>query len=369
MNLSIHIYLFMIVCLYILHHRQLSAKVTGRCDNCHTMHNSQDGIMVDPNGTHNNLLINNCVGCHSSETSSTYYNLGGCDVPVVFYTGGTAPTEYLAGGNFYWEKESDSKVHNIRELDNGDDILGTNPPSGSFPHPVTLGSFTCAGTGGCHGNRFRGEGSMLGLKGAHHQNIDGQCTSADEVYNSYRFLKGVKGFENTSDRWQNVDESSHNEYYGLTSPPADYEFSCELCHQQITVTDSLVVAPNNTISGFCATCHGNFHSLDGRGGDTGIGGDIYSPFSRHPTDIVLPSDGEYGDYTLYSVEAPVARQNVPSSSNTTVTPGDDVVMCLSCHMAHGSPYPDILRWNYDSMLAGGGGGSGGCFTCHTQKDN
>jgi len=43
-------------------------------------------------------------------------------------------------------------------------------------------------------------------------------------------------------------------------------------------------------------------------------------------------------------------------------------MCLSCHVAHGSPYADMLRWDYGTMVAGGGG-SGGCFTCHTQKKN
>ncbi len=41
-----------------------------------------------------------CVGCHSHDTESTYYDLGGCKVPVVFYTGSSAPTSYLAGGNF-----------------------------------------------------------------------------------------------------------------------------------------------------------------------------------------------------------------------------------------------------------------------------
>jgi hypothetical protein len=44
-------------------------------------------------------------------------------------------------------------------------------------------------------------------------------------------------------------------------------------------------------------------------------------------------------------------------------------MCLSCHGAHATDYPDILRWNYDTMNAGGGGLDVGCFTCHTQKND
>ncbi|HIC92409.1 MAG TPA: hypothetical protein EYP21_10200 [Syntrophaceae bacterium] len=53
----------------------------------------------------------------------------------------------------------------------------------------------------------------------------------------------------------------------------------------------------------------------------------------------------------------------------TVTPGTDQVMCLSCHRAHGSPYADMLRWNYSHMIAGDTTKSGGCFTCHTQKND
>ncbi|MGB9716198.1 MAG: cytochrome c3 family protein [Thermodesulfovibrionales bacterium] len=44
-------------------------------------------------------------------------------------------------------------------------------------------------------------------------------------------------------------------------------------------------------------------------------------------------------------------------------------MCLSCHRAHGSPYADILRWNYDEMRTGSYTTTdSGCFTCHTGKN-
>ena len=77
------------------------AMVSGLCSNCHTMHNSQGGQLVDDTGPNPTLLTNDCIGCHSSSESSTYYVLaGGCNVPVVLYTGG-APTEYLAGGNLW----------------------------------------------------------------------------------------------------------------------------------------------------------------------------------------------------------------------------------------------------------------------------
>ena len=124
----------------------------------------------------------------------------------------------------------------------------------------------------------------------------------------------------------------------------------------------------DTISEFCAECHGYFHASDEI---TASGG---SPWLRHPTDSVVPNSGEYSAYNTYSLEAPVARAVIPNSPNSTVTPGDDttedgaIVMCLSCHRAHASPYADSLRWDYSTIIAGGGASTSGCFTCHTQKD-
>jgi len=63
----------------------------------------------------------------------------------------------------------------------------------------------------------------------------------------------------------------------------------------------------------------------------------------------------------------------------TDTPNDQLLVasCVGCHTATnsetiidiGGPYPDILRWNYDHMIAGGGGVSDGYFICHSNKDD
>ena len=93
------------------------AKVTGRCDNCHTMHNSQNGADVASSPSRF-LLKGGCMGCHSHASETQTYNLGTSTVPVVNYTGGE-PATYLAGGNFYWVQTeggtdmSDAKGHNV----------------------------------------------------------------------------------------------------------------------------------------------------------------------------------------------------------------------------------------------------------------
>jgi predicted CXXCH cytochrome family protein len=90
------------------------------------------------------------------------------------------------------------------------------------------------------------------------------------------------------------------------------------------------------------------------------------------TAIVLPASGEYTAYTTYDPEVPVARPDAAVLSgyagpSSQVTPGTDKVMCLSCHRAHGSPYKDMLRWDYGTMNVGSGL-TGGCFKCHSTKN-
>ncbi|MBI5407778.1 MAG: hypothetical protein HZA14_00265 [Nitrospirae bacterium] len=353
-----------------------SAAVTGTCANCHTMHNSQGGspnMLPGQTGPQGLLLKGDCMGCHGMGTANNIDPATGA--PQVYHTNATD----LAGGNFrYIDTGGDSRGHNVIDLDsnNLDDVLEYAP--GAFPtahnEKILSTRITCAGNIGCHGNR--GKPEVMGLqimKGAHHKGESGAMLTATEVYNSYRFLKGVKGFENDGTyKWQNRDANNHNEYFGNTTPMSG---ACGTsCH-----TSGGVMPPNKTMSGFCATCHGSFHWLDDPLGDgSGIGGNTASPFVRHPTDVVLPSTGEYARYNnqdlgtnQYRVEAPVARATDGGLAgiSASVTPGSDVVMCLSCHMSHASQYPDMLRWNYAGIIAGGGANNNGCFICHTQKDD
>jgi predicted CXXCH cytochrome family protein len=89
---------------------------------------------------------------------------------------------------------------------------------------------------------------------------------------------------------------------------------------------------------------------------------------RHPSDAIIPDSEEYKDYTTYNVDAPVGRVVVPTAESGTVVPGTDVVVCISCHVSHGSDHPDLLRWDYSQIIAGVGNNDGGCFICHTTKD-
>jgi predicted CXXCH cytochrome family protein len=133
--------------------------------------------------------------------------------------------------------------------------------------------------------------------------------------------------------------------------------------------DSTLKAPNQSMSGFCSSCHGNFHSSATENGNAGryeYNG-TSGAFLRHPSDYVIPDSSEYAAYTVYNTSAPVARPDLATAVAGTVTPGVDMVMCLSCHQAHATPYDGMLRFDYEAIVAGTTTAKDGCLACHTTK--
>ena len=275
----------------------------------------------------------------------------------------------MAGGNFWWVKDDkggdDTKGHNVFEGE-GDDYLTEAP-----------GSVVSCGTDSCHQNlsepavvgmghpelngKYGCEGCHLNVK--HHANDhpSGVSGLVGESGGWYRFLsghmsgegRGVEGYEHGlweagQPNLQQGQTDNHNEYLGFvgthTAPAGFYNLG-------------------HTVTAFCCGCHGNFHKQEDGG------------WVRHPSDAVIPntSGSEYADTGggshNYDPLSPVASPTVVGSPDGTVNPGIDMVMCLSCHRPHGSPYPDLLRWDYITQQAGGGGDDKGCFYCHTTKND
>ena len=329
------------------------AAVYGDCEVCHALY---PGMMEEVEPGKSQYVLKNvlCVNCHSNSDRDTIKILGGARVPVVYNT--APPVRPLAGGNFHYVAKDfgDRKGHNVDGVASVDAKFRGVPPGYDRTSDPSTGynpekTLKCAGSNGCHGNRNI-EDPFEAVSGSHHADdsiIDGSSTAK-----SYRFLrnagkvKGVLGLED--DEWnQNSSSKKHNEY----SPSIDI---------------------------LCASCHGFFHSREMTGKER--------PWFRHPTDIVLPGGGEYTNYNpdfppplgiesqrpdrpdirIYSPDAPVGRGKITGSPSNEVVPGEDIVICLSCHVAHSTPYASILRWDYDAIVAGEEI-KGGCYICHTGK--
>jgi hypothetical protein len=336
------------------------ARVKGKCKDCHSMHYSYEGEEMtygNREGPFPSLVEGGCLGCHAQNASGfeNIINLGKARIPQVLHHMDNGD---LAGGNFYYVADGYnpvySKGHNVSGI-SIEENPPMNIPPGFIPGVVIPGGtgqldwagyqqLTCAGTWGCHGNRTI-EDPYKAIYGAHH--TDDSEIDGSTVGKSYRFLYGIKGKEHAN--WEYLATiDNHNGYEG------------DMTHSRI-----------DTISYFCGECHAKFHPHQNLGGKFEVGQVYSTVWIRHPSDIAFFTihggfaGSEYQGYVQYSLEAPVAFEN-PTGRETEVDE-NSIVMCLSCHRAHASPYRSILRWDYENMFARNGVSKKGCLTCHTRK--
>ncbi len=377
------------------------ARVGGKCENCHTMHNSQDGAdntqvhigagagwnpatsQLTNAGTTSEqaqLLKADCVGCHTATNanSTIITDSSGNKVPIVYNLGGTYPAGALAGGNFALNSGAANIYgHNVNgiaatQVDSTMQIAWA-PGAGVACGVSCHDSLAISETSMTSNFDYDGisQGKISGCKACH--NKVGHHNPSD---NSYRFLGGhgaavgVDVVVNTDGNFPYEDPdwevapnaSTHNFYQKSTGS-------------------------KNSMGEFCAGCHQDFHAPGGANGfGSDNGGDdntdalivknsaVVNPWLRHPTNVNIPLDplGEYAAMNLvdYNPAVPVAQNAADAVADRHRINAGDQVMCLSCHRAHASEYPDALRFNYTRMSAHAGTGSGtGCFYCHTTKDD
>nr|MBF0220884.1 cytochrome c3 family protein [Desulfobulbaceae bacterium] len=344
---------------------------SGVCSNCHVMHASEAGTAAAT--ANDTLLRSTCIGCHTKD-NGTGVTIAGDGTPGVLHNG-VAANSMLAGGNF---KYSDTVLgdqtygHNpyVSGVIAADTRYTTaNPPGwkatgfsangqvGGGSPDWTNGSnlLTCAGVYGCHGLHTADE-----LNGAHHANKTGTDIDGSTVGSSYRFLYGIIGWEDPNYELNaTAANGDHNVYYAVDRSGGD---------------DDVTTTANNskTISYFCAECHGIFHS---GAANEGVSNDasMTSPWIRHPSDVVMPigpsSSGDFDELAAYDPNVPLGSSTVGDGTFVVGAVADRIVMCLSCHRAHASPYPASLRWDYTEMVAGDNSKSGGCFVCHDAKND
>jgi predicted CXXCH cytochrome family protein len=337
----------------------INARVQGKCKDCHSMHYSRSGEEMTYGGLEGPFPVlteGGCLGCHGQNPAGdqNIITIGEARIPQVLHN---TKNGDLAAGNFYYVADGYNpdyaKGHNISEIS-----IKENPPMDippAFIQSVIIPGgtgpsewppqkqLTCAGTWGCHGNRTL-EDPYKAIYGAHHS--DDRVIDGSTVGKSYRFLYGIKGKEHTNWEYQATIDN-HNGYKG------------DMTHSSM-----------DTISYLCGECHAKFHPHPNLGGSREVGSAYNTLWVRHPSDIAFSTvhlgyaGSEYQDYVIYNLEAPVAYREPTGGEN--VVDIDSILMCLSCHRAHASQYPDILRWDYNKIFIGSAAKTG-CLTCHTRK--
>jgi hypothetical protein len=288
----------------------------AECAGCHTMHNSQDGALVDTlNATGNAYLLmrenstDTCLRCHAA-----YGQMRNGE--------GFGP-----GGDFYWVTKDftwsahghayastgDSHGHNVISPYYGiaeDATLG-QAPGGTFDATY----LTCTSCHDPHGNtNFR---LLYG-------------TALGPIYplapgGRFSFTEG-----NAPLAWGN----SRNTY---TSDGEE--------------TDSHHTLYKSGMSDWCSNCHVDIHSGNttnsvhptGQGVGASIAA-VYNAYQGSTAQGGNQATAYWGLVPFEDVDADTSLGYGPD--NYTMGPdAADQVMCLTCHRSHASAFPDIARWD------------------------
>ena len=294
----------------------------AHCNGCHTMHNSENGVLVDPNSPNGNAFLlkdatpsDVCLGCHATSRGSL---LGGTL---------TAPTATKGGGNFIFLTATnlndayggatnpisgDAAGHNLNAPGFGlsSDATLTTSPGGNYP-AASMGCTSCHDPHGTSDFRM--------LYGAGRTTVQGNHT----FVNPAPVAVGLSVSSST-----NEGTGAHTAYQG-------------------------------GVSAWCGNCHGNFHNQAGGRLEHPSGSALGSTIANNYNLYNGTMDQNGGSQaTAYLVQVPFEDPSNTTAS-TAGPSASSQVMCLTCHRAHASSAPNAGRWDFNvTVLADDGVASG-----------
>jgi len=287
----------------------------AHCNGCHTMHNSQDGGLVDPDSPDGNpwLLVDAspsdvCIGCH-----------GHLDQPFPETPAPLSPPGMKGAGNFVFLIEDnlndghnghlnpisgDAAGHNLLAPGHGlaPDATLTTAPGGTFPAAV-LGCTSCHDPHGTEDFRF--------LYGAGRVVQDGVATFTNAAPDAegLSIFPWAGGFE---------ADDNHTAYKG-------------------------------GMSAWCANCHGDFHQNNTQlvhpAGEA-LGATIAQTYNLY-NGTVDQTGGTAATAYLAAVPFEDPANTISSTAGPSAT---SQVSCITCHRAHASSAPDAGRWDFNVTL-------------------
>jgi predicted CXXCH cytochrome family protein len=334
----------------------------AECVGCHEMHDAKSAsllVAVDQSST--------CLICHGASGQSSYHiATPDADMPV-----GTPPANETPGGDFGWlHKTYAFTVSGAAVTDDGQthghNIIAAGYSSGytvDTAHPTAPGGtfpsaqLTCIS---CHDQHGKGRWTTSGTYskssraiytsgsyGSIPTTISGEALSTG-VYRLLRAADTVSGVTFPSTPPIAVVNSNYNrsEYYTQTR-----------------------TAYSLGMADWCAACHPNMHT-----GNENTGGGIVHPNDRKLTGQIVRNYNSYvksgnmtgSSTTSYLSLVPYEEGLTYSTANVNIlkshaqTNGSylngpaatgtsaEQVMCLSCHRAHASGWPKMIRWNNEA---------------------
>lgn len=325
----------------------------GNCEGCHSMHDGQGNSLLTRSDT-----SSTCLNCHENSLGDSAPYSYHISTRIADLGAGKAPIQRTPGGDFGWLKKTynfslpgDTNIvtedgsthgHNITAIDNGyvADPVNTTAPGGAFPG-AALACTSCHDMHGTYRRLADGTIRTTGLpiagSGSYHDSPDPVGGSA--AVGVFRLLAG-KGW--TRDGVTFVADP----------PAAVVNKNYNASEAALQVRD----AYGKGMAEWCATCHPDMHTNSGRlihPVSLDLGATITDNYNRYVKsgDVtgnqltsfssLVPYEENTTDYSVLKSTAAATGKLQPGPAKTTVT-----VMCLSCHRAHASGWPQALRWKY-----------------------
>lgn len=327
----------------------------AECEGCHSMHSPAAGGYA--------LLVGSdassaCLTCHqgATDTGPSSYHVSTRDAVLV---GTGVPQQRTPGGDFGWLKKSytwsggselgEKHGHNIIAADFGY-TADTRPenalaPGGTYPNSQ-LSCVSChdphgqarrTGTDAAPTYAYPAIGANVGPIMASGSYTNSPAPTATEAVGIYRIL-AAPGYT----RAQGVTWGG----FPVAIAPGTYNRTEAVSDTRVSYGGT----GTNSWGDWCGSCHGDMHQ------------DSTGTAYVHPTEKALGGIANlYNAYvasgnltgsaaTAFSSMAPFAINTtdygvLKSATGTTAGPGTaDRVTCLSCHRAHASAFPEMLRW-------------------------
>ncbi|MBU1320315.1 MAG: hypothetical protein KKG33_11960 [candidate division Zixibacteria bacterium] len=284
----------------------------AHCNGCHTMHNSEDGALVDPDSPSGNAWLlkdetpsDVCLSCHAT---------GGRGV---FAADPLAPPDTRGGGNFVFLLED-----NLNDGHGG----GTSPISGDAAgHNINAPS-----------KLVGADGTLLSSPGGAFPSSSLGCSSCHDPHGNtnFRLLYGIGTIQDGLFTFNNAAPTATGiSLSGSAAPESNANHT----------------AYQGGMSAWCGNCHGDFH--DGAGllehpSGEALGGTISTRYG-----VYNGTEDIGGGTPATSYLAAVPFEDAAMTTTSTAGPSaSSEVMCLTCHRAHATSAPNAGRWDFNVTL-------------------
>ncbi len=333
----------------------------AECTGCHQMHNAASinlTIAGDDSST--------CLTCHGASGQSSYH----VATPSAEMPAGTPPNNEGPGGDFGWLSKTYYPVirnnvttnfgqrhgHNIVAAfyDSGylqADPDNTTAPGGTFP----AASLACTSCHDMHGKgRWTTAGTYSKASGAIYTSgsygaipstfVTGEALSTG-VYRLLRAMDTVDGVTFGATPPVAVVNSTYNRSEWFTQTRTAYGSGmsdfCGTCHPDMHTTAGILRHPTGSV--MAGSIQANYNSYVKSGNMTGTGTNSYLSLVPFEEGLAY-STANIG--TLKS-HAQTNDSNLNGPGTGTV-PATATIMCLSCHRAHASAFPNMFKWNAEA---------------------